>query len=183
MWFLWILAAGWGALLSAFFLDAKSGSMGFMGSLFLLAVAWGPLTALTLFMVRRRDNRDAGYRAMTEAVGYNGQNGYEHREEASGIVLNREKQVLGLWEGRTWKAYAFEAVREWQTSKETPGVIVGGGLAGLGAALGAAQQAKAHSGLFVSVRDVDHPVWRIGMQSAKDQARWMEILRQEINRN
>jgi hypothetical protein len=40
--------------------------------------------------------------------------------------------------------------------------------------------AAARSGFFVEVRDIDHPRWRIAMKDEAQQARWMEILRQEI---
>jgi hypothetical protein len=41
--------------------------------------------------------------------------------------------------------------------------------------------AAANTGFFVAVRDVDNPIWRVEMTDAGREARWMEILRQEIN--
>jgi len=35
--------------------------------------------------------------------------------------------------------------------------------------------------LFMTMRDADHPKWRISMFDADDRARWVEILRQEID--
>jgi hypothetical protein len=35
--------------------------------------------------------------------------------------------------------------------------------------------------LFVTVRDIDNPVWRISMFEADDRARWSEILRQHVD--
>jgi hypothetical protein len=43
------------------------------------------------------------------------------------------------------------------------------------------RDAAANTGFFVTVRDVDNPKWRIEMRDEATQARWMEILRQEIN--
>ena len=45
----------------------------------------------------------------------------------------------------------------------------------------AAKQASANTGLFVLVKDVENPRWRIAMKDEGTQARWMEILRQEVN--
>lgn len=66
---------------------------------------------------------------------------------------------MGLLADGFWKIYLFSDVREWETRN------------GLGK----------NSGLYVSVKDVDHPKWRIEMKDDGIQARWMEILRQEIN--
>ncbi len=64
-------------------------------------------------------------------------------------------------------------------------MIVGGNLASataaLGANLAAERDAKARTGLFVEVRDVDRPRWRVAMRNEAMQARWREILDQQIN--
>lgn len=41
-----------------------------------------------------------------------------------------------------------------------------------------ARRNRKESGLFISVRDIDRPEWRIDMPNEKNQKRWMEILRQ-----
>lgn len=42
-------------------------------------------------------------------------------------------------------------------------------------------KADAASGFFVTVKDIDDPRWHLQMIKERDQARWMEIFRQEIN--
>lgn len=34
--------------------------------------------------------------------------------------------------------------------------------------------------MFLNMRDVDHPEWRVSMFDSADRARWAEILRQEL---
>lgn len=93
---------------------------------------------------------------------------------------------LGRRCGRWPRAAApFADVREWETRKERAGQFVGvgvrGSLAAVGASAQAEREAKANSGLFVTVKDIESPKWRIAMKDEVIQARWMEILRQEVN--
>ncbi|MBY0367788.1 MAG: DUF4755 domain-containing protein [Burkholderiaceae bacterium] len=110
-----------------------------------------------------------------------------HNGMKCGIAINPATQKLALAKKGTRKAYSFDDVREWSSSKETAGHVmpVGGGLAlGMMAAAqngAAAGAAAARTGFFVSVRDIEHPKWRVEMPNIEDQARWMEILRQGIN--
>ena len=79
-------------------------------------------------------------------------------------------------------------MREWRTHLSTGGEVFAAGNIGFtGISSVAAQNARVArdnrqaSGLFVRVRDIDRPEWRIDMPSEKNQKRWMEILRQTIN--
>ncbi|MFX7918509.1 DUF4755 domain-containing protein, partial [Acinetobacter baumannii] len=83
------------------------------------------------------------------------------------------------------KAYAYDEVRGWETVKQQAGQMfasgVAGGIAAAGHNIGQSMAAAKATGFFVTVRDIDFPKWRAEMPSESDQARWMEILRQEIN--
>ena len=87
----------------------------------------------------------------------------------------------------SWKTYSFADVRKWRTTLVRPGQagFVGGNLGSAVAAMGAEanmrRDAKAETGLFVEVRDIERASWRVAMKDERTQARWMEILQQEIN--
>lgn len=109
----------------------------------------------------------------------------------TGIAVNTEKRIVRLKEGKSIKEYAFTAIREWRTNLSSGGEVfsAGGiGLAGMHAGIAAAghnarnaRRNRKESGLFISVRDIDRPEWRIDMPNEKNQKRWMEILRQAIH--
>lgn len=101
---------------------------------------------------------------------------------------------LHLCEDGYTKAYKFEDVRSWKTNLETGGNIVyGGGSVTHAFAVGSANRTQEknnekNTGLFVTVRDIDKPVWRIRFSDDADgekrqQARWFEILNQTLNEN
>ena len=85
------------------------------------------------------------------------------------------------------KSYHYDQVRSWEVREERGGHVVpmGGGLAGAvmagGSSARMAREAEQNTGLFISVKDLDHAKWRIEMRDSDIRARWMELLRQEIN--
>ena len=92
------------------------------------------------------------------------------------------------------KSYAFSDVRSWNTNLQTGGShIYGGGQVLHALAVGSAnkKQEKFNSentGLFVKVKDINIPEWRIRFSSNEsiekgEQTRWMEILTQVLNEN
>src|SRR5450830_1178302 len=110
-----------------------------------------------------------------------------HWEWESGLALNEEKATLTVSVGKNIKTYKFTDIREWAVRSERAGQVVpmGGGLAGgiaAGAAnIGASSLAAAHTGLFISVKDINFPTWRISMQSKAKRDSWFEILTQALN--
>jgi hypothetical protein len=103
-----------------------------------------------------------------------------------GIAVNGRTQQLALISGGNSKVYGFSDVRKWEASFERPGhvsnaVNIASALAADAANLRMQREAKANTGLFITVRDVDHPIWRIPLLDKTQQNRWMEILRQTIN--
>lgn len=132
-------------------------------------------------------NRSKKREEILKEVGVAEGKGYEHFEGDSGIVVNSETGTLTLLAAGFHKTYPFADVRDWESRHEQAGRSIGVGIqAGLAAAasnMEARNRAAKNSGLFVSVRDIDHPQWRVDMADQKMQARWMEILRQQINRD
>ena len=107
--------------------------------------------------------------------------------KGTGIAVDTVKQVVRLKKDKVTKEYPFTDVREWRANKVTGGeVIAAGGWAGV-AAIGqnarVGRENREQTGLFVKVRDIDHPEWRIDMQDQDLQNRWMEILQQTLNEN
>ena len=154
-------------------------------ALIFMAVGFGPL----FMQVRRnrgiRSKSNAAHAEMLASAGVAPGIGCEHVLTDSGIAINRQARTLSLRLGEKWKTYPFADFRDWRASKHTAGQVVAGNVTGAMAALGpnirASRDADAATGLFVTVRDIDNPQWRIAMYDPAKQARWMEILQQAIN--
>jgi hypothetical protein len=149
------------------------------------AIAFAPL-ALTI-RARKASRADSAklLAAACEAAGVSKDAKFVHMEAGTVIVLNPERRRMALAVGGDAKVYGYDEVREWSAQKESRGGSVGIGVAGTiaagSASIAASRQADLNTGLFVTVRDIDHPLWRISMFEASDRARWSEILRQELS--
>ena len=163
-----------------------SGHEHFGLSLFMLAIGWAPLTLLIRSNKARKSRWEALHSQMLAAAGVAKGSIHEHSEAGSAIAVNPQARTVTLMAGDVWKTYAFADVRGWSSNLARAGrYLVGGsalgGAAALSANASARREAAALSGLFVEVRDIGQPKWRVAMADAQIQARWMEILRQEIN--
>lgn len=170
---LWFFALGW-----AFFLLNMPGGPPIL-------LAFGPIGALAaweFFRIKRSSGTQAALLGLLEMQ--DGQ-GRIHVSGGSGIALNPATKRIALYAGGGGKAYAYDEVRGWETVKQQAGQMfasgVAGGIAAAGHNIGQSMAAAKATGFFVTVRDIDFPKWRAEMPSESDQARWMEILRQEIN--
>ena len=181
----WTVCVIWGLVVSGPMLFAFKD--GFMVGMMFFIVGWGPTALLVWYVVNRAGNRQKFHAHMLAVSGVAGGTGMDHAEDGTGIAINRPAKTLTLLVNGFQKSYSFAEVREWETSNERPGQIVGSGIgvgasaAVLGASIRAEREAKKNSGLFVTVKDIENPKWRIAMKDVIIQARWMEILRQEIN--
>ena|SRR5471032_2391101 len=124
--------------------------------------------------------------AAREAVGVSADAKFAHMEGGTVIVLNPKIRRMALSAGGESKVYGYDDVRGWSARKESRG----GGAVGFGAAgtiaagsenIAASMRADLNTGLFLTVRDIDHPQWRISMFEQRDRARWEEVLRQELS--
>lgn len=112
---------------------------------------------------------------------------YSHMEGHTGIALVPDERVIRLKNGPFIKQYTFADVRAWRVNSQSGGGIINTStnLASSVAAASANSRIRREnqqaSGLFVQMRDIDMPEWRIDMPSQQQQARWMEIMRQLIN--
>lgn len=112
---------------------------------------------------------------------------YAFESNKTGIALSTDRKIVKLKDLKLTKEYPFSDIREWKTNIASGGEIffAGGSFSAGMAALGENRRNRkrniADSGFFITVRDIDNPVWRIEMLDEKSQQRWMEIMRQCIN--
>ncbi|MRW84577.1 DUF4755 domain-containing protein [Pseudoduganella sp. FT26W] len=172
----------WGLFFSIFIPAAPGG----LAALGLCAFAWGPMGLLVWFALYRAGQREKLHREMLGAVGVPQGTGFDHAEEGTGIALSRAKRQIGVLVDGVWKIYPYDDIRKWAIQEQTAGRVVGGlGVANNVAATGAnarmAREASANTGLFLTVKDLQAPQWRVAMKEPMVRARWMELLQQEIN--
>lgn len=127
---------------------------------------------------------------------------YSHMAAGTGIAIDTARQLLRLRstpksEKPVVKDYSFSDVREFERIVLTGGTVVAGqGIAhnaqGALNAVGANVQVAKHnarikkenesnSGIFITVKDIDNPRWRVAFPDKSELDRWMEILRQAIS--
>ncbi|ATQ75791.1 hypothetical protein CR152_15600 [Massilia violaceinigra] len=181
MWILGIVFFLWGIVVSTMVPFAT----GFFAKLATVLVAWGPVALLSWFLIARAFGREKLHAAMLGGLGIIAGQGLDHSEEGTGIALDPKSKTLGLLCDGGYQLYPFDKIREWASNEERPGGVVGFGVQGAigaaGANIRAAREAAANTGLFVTVKDVGRPSWRVAMKDKAMRARWMEILQQEIN--
>ncbi|MGY0651940.1 DUF4755 domain-containing protein [Luteimonas sp. A537] len=130
---------------------------------------------------------DSGSETSTAAKAFGQGAQYVYVADNTGIAVDPGQETVRLKNGSTIQTYPFSAVRGWKTNLASGGEIIGGtgytAIAAGGANLRNERENRKNSGLFVSVRDIDNPEWRIDMPNENNQKRWMEIMRQSINRD
>lgn len=178
-------AWGWAFLLTlAAFGNSREGFLVFMIT---ISAGWAPVGFM--FLLGRRKKAKA-MKVKSEASSQSGipvDSRFFHWEGDTGLALNESRQTITVAVGPNVKTYKFNEIRDWSVRSETAGQVVpiGGGVAGgiaAGAAsIGAGIRADANTGLFLSVKDIENPTWRISMMDKKTREVWFEILTQAIN--
>lgn len=185
-WF-WMLAA-WAVC----FLLAQMGSdLAAIGAILI------SITAFVMGLVQLLNRQDD--RATAIAQEFGGEFKYSHLAGPSGIAIDPDRQILRLRSAADTKKpltkdYPFSEIREFEKVVLSGGQLMGQHSAGpnmqsaVGASLGnlgvAAQNARIKrenqkgSGIFITVKDIDYPKWRVAFADEKGMDRWMEILRQ-----
>lgn len=172
----------WGLIVSAMAPFADGG----LAKLAVLAVGWAPVACLAWFAMNRSKRRQALHQEMLAAVGVAQGRGFDHAEDGTGIALNQTKRAVAVLADGSYREYGYEQVRQWSIREERAGSVVpafgvANGVAAAGASARMARDARANTGLFLTVKDLDRPGWRVAMKDARTRERWMELLRQEIN--
>ncbi len=109
---------------------------------------------------------------------------FKHFYAKTGIAVDTEKREVHLKDRGNYKVYKFDEIRSWEANTQSGGMIYGGGMNVLAANLANQRANKENTGLFIKVKDVDYPQWKIEFPPAKakqELTRWMEILQQTLN--
>ena len=179
--FLFLFAAAWAALALAVLPHA----IGLVLIVQTLFYGFFPPIAMVWLGIKVSHATTAKYQKLRETAGLVPGLGWEHREGQTWLALNPNTRTMTVVNGSLVKTYAYAEIRAWEAVSQAAERFVGatfqGGLAAGGANARANAAAAAQSGFFITVRDVDHPIWRIAMIAPITQAKWMEIFRQEIN--
>ncbi|TJY58307.1 DUF4755 domain-containing protein [Sinimarinibacterium sp. CAU 1509] len=115
---------------------------------------------------------------------------YSYTYDGDGIAISASQRAVVLKKGTLIKRYGFDAIRNWETKVNTGNELINADFR-----LNSISQTdsinrkirmanEASSGLFIEVRDIDHPRWHIRFsrhEMVQQVPRWMEILRQLIN--
>ncbi len=174
------------ALVFSMFVPAAGSEVGGMAALGVALFAWAPTGLLVWFVFHRAGQREKLHRAMLKAAGVAPGTGFDHSEDGTGIALSRERRMVVLLADGGYEGYDYEQIRNWTIQEERPGTVVpafgvANGIVAAGASARMAREAKANTGLFLTVKDLERPQWRVAMREPMVRARWMELLRQEIN--
>ena len=109
---------------------------------------------------------------------------FKHFYAKTGIAVDTEKREVHLKDRANYKVYRFDEIRSWEANTQSGGMIYGGGINVLAANLANQRANKENTGLFIKVKDVDMPQWKIEFPPSaakKELTRWMEILQQTLN--
>lgn len=170
-----------GGFVSVVFMAATVGPAGAVAAVAIGVVVWISSRARSA-----RPDANTLKAAACEAVGIPSGSKFAHVERNTAIALNSQTRKLAVSAGGESKVYNYDDVREWDVRKVSRGSgAVGYGLTGTISAgsqnIAASMQADRETGLFLTMRDIEHPVWRVSMFGSDDRARWAEILRQELD--
>ncbi|MBP6277871.1 MAG: DUF4755 domain-containing protein, partial [Limnohabitans sp.] len=122
---------------------------------------------------------------------------HKHYYDGTAIGINGSLRKIYLRQNGLVKTYRFDDVRKWNTNLSSGGAVVGGIMVagGLAASVNnmqihaankrAEKENKDNSGLFLNIKDIDHPLWHIKFNYDNnlqiELAKWMEILTQFLN--
>lgn len=113
---------------------------------------------------------------------------YSEWFDGSGIAIDVTNRKIVLARKKLQKIYDFAEIRAWRSSFHSggttqlfghagPAVQMQAGIANLGVLAGNYME----SGLFLRVKDIEHPEWQITGISEQQAVRWFEILEQHLN--
>lgn len=177
----WLLC-GWAIVLALFLMGLNlAGLVPLMFKVVLVA------TVVMVIVKLVRDSSTAAAKATAESAAFAKDANYVHAYDKTAIALSSAERWVRVSSGAKAKQYSFDDVREWDRVWQTGGHLVGyagsvaGGFAQAGNNARVNRENRAASGLFVHVRDINHPVWRIAFPTQEALLRWNEILRQFVN--
>ena len=169
--------------------------LSWIGAIAMLVVLWPlgllAIGAIIVYLVNRSKKHRAlnGPQAiladLCRQVGMPESAPLAHVEAETGIVVNPNERILAMRLDGVTKVYGFEDVRGWEARTGARGSrAIGYGLGGTLAAgsqnMAEGARVEQETGFFMTMRDIDHPLWRISMRDSMQRARWDEIMHQQI---
>ena len=110
---------------------------------------------------------------------------YSHFCNDTAIAIDPDTKRILLRSGGYEKVYPFEEVRGWSAEMRTGGEVSGAvGQAAafqMGHNIRVQRENKAASGIFINVKDINMPKWRVAYPNQGLMDRWAEILRQTLS--
>lgn len=117
---------------------------------------------------------------------------YCHFFDGTAIAVDPGKREVKLRttipkRGVVEKIYPMSSIRNVSTNVQTGGHMYGVGMSAGSVAIGhnirVNRENKLASGIFLDVKDIEHPKWRIafGMKDQVQQQRWYEIIQQALD--
>lgn len=148
------------------------------------------------FVIRSNDRPRAGTLVPEGDSGATARWRYTHEGVGTAIGLCPAERMVRLRaqfpSGVKVKDYSYDDIREWKFNISSGGMVHSFGRQSASASMGMGvaniiqkNKNESETGLFLQVRDIDHPEWQIKFPRSKQREheikRWMEILRQELN--
>ena len=111
---------------------------------------------------------------------------FRHFFKGTGVALDTANRVIFLKNKSLEKSYSFDDIRNFKYNVSSGGQIIGGkGLQAAAYNIRVIKENDANSGLFITIRDIDNPQWKIAFpyngKIESELLRWMEIFRQYVN--
>jgi hypothetical protein len=136
------------------------------------------------YLARRFLNPDKGRRDFESLRDKSAAGGHSFFMNSSGVAVDKEGKSIVLSEDGVSRVYTPEQVRSWESRLDRSALVGGGGgnmidrSVHAGQILRVAANAKENTGLFISVADIDHPIWHVRFRKQNEIDRWNEILQQ-----
>lgn len=143
-----------------------------LGIIFIILGIWA------LAFPAPKSSPDAGF--LAQSAGFH----YVHSYDNTGIAYDPDSRRVKLMSTFNKKKivceYDLSEIRSFSSQKQTGGHVAGTGAQVAGANIRNAYENRMASGIFIDVKDVNYPKWRIAFDQRDEisQNRWSEILNQ-----
>lgn len=151
-----------------------------------LAIALLPITLTAWSSLREKAIANRQFNGLLRQAGIPRIQGISHLEGGAGIVMNHEKGKVLIADGMHARAYNFDEIRSWEARKRqwtggARGIYMQGIIPVSAASPSLDHSLDYETGFFITVRDVEHPLWRISMFKEADRSRWTDIFKKALN--
>ncbi len=169
----WVITGAviFGLVGSLFSLGAESK----FGVFVFVVLSWAPLAYLIWHLINRSAKREALHKELAAELGVVPGSGFDHAEDGTGVLLDTKGKRMTVNVDGMFKIYSYDQIRDVEIVKETINRT-----RVLSQDMANARAARRNSGLFITVRDVEFPKWRIAMHDEAMQRRWLEMCNQEL---